>query len=121
MTAFWGLGLLYAVLDLVRPAWANPYKIQEGMKVSKTDFLKAVAMALLNQLILFGVVLLGWKIFPTFCPDGFSVELPSLLTAVLQMLVSLVFAELVGGACFATRVLGVHILPCQALCVYAAY
>lgn len=95
MVAFWGLGLLYALLDLTRPAWALPYKIQEGMKVSRSDFLKAVAMALMNQAVLLLVVLLVWEVFPVFCPDGFSAQLPALTTMLMHMIVSLVVAELI--------------------------
>ena len=95
MSAFWGLGLLYGMLDMFRPAFANPYKIQEGIVISKSDFAKAMGMALINQLILLTTIFGVWKLFPYFCPDGFSREVPSLLTAVVHMLSSLIFSELV--------------------------
>ena len=48
---YWVIGLSYAVLDLTRPKWAEPFKVQNNFHLTKEEFVKAAAMGLKNQAI----------------------------------------------------------------------
>lgn len=92
--SYYGMGLVFLVLDMTRPALLIPFKIQEDFKLSWADVARIMPLSLLNQAIMLAALHLVWPIYhATAGPAAFSKELPSLLTLVAHFVCFLPVAD----------------------------
>ena len=92
---FYATTIFFGILDILRPKSLTPFKIQENVKVGLQQYLHALLVATMNQVLLLGIAFLLWRILPAISPDAFSPELPSLLTWAVQLIVCLPVSEVI--------------------------
>jgi sterol desaturase/sphingolipid hydroxylase (fatty acid hydroxylase superfamily) len=92
--SYYGLGLTFLALDLIRPALLLPFKIQEDFKICWADMAKLMRLSLLNQVLMVVALHAVWPIYEaTAGPAAFSAELPSFLTLVTHFVCFLPVAD----------------------------
>lgn len=103
---FWTTNTFFIALDLLKPAWAQPYKVQTGSRVSiyqkycyiqvnLSGFLSTLPLVLFNEFVMsppIGVVghWLGKRTGVSFDPH----QLPSVLVVVLHIIVCIFVEEI---------------------------
>ena len=95
LVPFYLTTFFFGILDIFRPKSLTPFKIQETVKVGLHEYVHALLVATMNQVLLLGVTFLLWHILPAISPDAFSLELPSLLTWAVQLVVCLPVSEII--------------------------
>lgn len=91
---YYSMTIVFAILDFSRPTFLEPFKIQQDYHLTWADFLKCFSLSLLNQVIMFGFLILTWPLYSKFAPDAFSPELPGLLTFVISIMCFLPIADI---------------------------
>lgn len=95
LAAFWGLTLLYGLLDLFSPSCLMVFKIQSSVEVTWADMGKASIVALMNQVLVVVVLFLVFEVIPFTAPNAFDAKLPSLFELILSLAICVPFAEIV--------------------------
>eukprot|EP01006_Ploeotia_vitrea_P000702 TRINITY_DN103509_c0_g1_i1.p1 TRINITY_DN103509_c0_g1~~TRINITY_DN103509_c0_g1_i1.p1 ORF type:complete len:475 (-),score=28.05 TRINITY_DN103509_c0_g1_i1:283-1707(-) len=80
----WTLGLAYGYLDVFRPKWALPFKIQEETVITKTDFLHAMAVTFGNSFLTALVGVIVYQFFPYINPHAWDEKIPSIPQIAVQ-------------------------------------
>ena len=93
--AFWGVCAFYLLLDLTRPAVLLQLKVQTDFVLTKKGLVQLCSLALVNQLVLLGVVWLIWDVQPMVAPHVFDAELPALLPFIVNLAACIPYAEFV--------------------------
>lgn len=79
--------------DLTRPKLLLPFKVQEDYSLTMEDFLMALKRAMVNQMLVLVIIYFLWDIYPLLAPSGFDTQLPSLLEAVVSLLIFIPFSD----------------------------
>lgn len=95
LASYWGISLLYLILDVWRPASLLPYKTQRDYVLTKADFLRGATLVLCNQALAIPVIFGIYFVLPYTSPDMFSAQLPTLISMLMHLLIFKGFAELI--------------------------
>ena len=113
LAIFWPISLLSALLEFWRPAALEPYKVQQSFRLTLPAFLKACAVCVGNEVLLYFCVEAMYKWYPLLSETAFSPELPSFAALALPLLSCIPLSEVLFYA-------GHRILHIPWMCAAAA-
>ena len=95
LAIFWPMAIGFALLDFFHPKLLAPFKIQDGVRMPVSKYVKCGLLGLFNQGLtgcaLYGI---GKYLFPYTSPQGLSRELPSFMEFAVQMACCAVYSEI---------------------------
>ncbi|CAI5443593.1 unnamed protein product [Caenorhabditis angaria] len=93
-TMFWIFNTFFIIIDMLDPAWVQPYKIQDEKKPTLSKYLSSLKTILPNQILVGPLVTAFWYIPAKYLDISFSAPLPSGAEIFRDVLVCILFEEI---------------------------
>eukprot|EP00037_Helgoeca_nana_P032003 m.411671 g.411671 ORF g.411671 m.411671 type:complete len:417 (+) comp28715_c0_seq1:191-1441(+) len=84
--AFWGMSIIFAILDFTHGPTLAPFKVQEAKQVTPMHWVKCIPLVLANHVVLYVSLLGVWEVYSRTAITPFSREIPSIVTVLVQIL-----------------------------------